>query len=161
MYDDLDILTLDAILDQPRESTKKKMNSLVIIDDFGAALKDNDIQRQLKEHICSHPNLRISIWILVLSYVSVPLQLRKAMNNLIPNTPRNKIEFHKIFKELVQLAKETMENLMRLIFDAKYKFMFLDCTSGHIYQNFDLIKVYKMPRNPKKPQVKKNRLGSL
>ncbi len=47
MFDDLDVSTLDTILDQTRESTKKKLNSLVIIDDFGAALKDNKIQRQL------------------------------------------------------------------------------------------------------------------
>ena len=51
------------------------------------------------------------------------------------------MEFHKSFEKLVQLSKETAEDLMRLIFDAKYKFMFLDCTTGQIYQSFDLVKV--------------------
>jgi hypothetical protein len=141
MYDDLDVSTLDSILEHTRKTTKEKQNSLVIIDDFGAALKDNDIQRQLKELIWNRRHLRTSIWILVQSYVSVPLQLRKAVSHLIAYKPRNKVEFHKIFEEVVQLAKETAEDLMRFIFDAKYNFMFLDCTSGQIYKKFDLIKV--------------------
>ncbi len=58
MFDDLDISTLDTTFDQTRESTKKKLNSLEIIDDFGAALKDNEIQRQLKELILNRRHLR-------------------------------------------------------------------------------------------------------
>ncbi len=77
IFDDLDISTLDIILDQTRESTKEKLNSIVIIDDFGAALKDNEVQRQLKEIIWNRRHLRIFIWILVQSYISVPLQLKK------------------------------------------------------------------------------------
>ncbi len=49
MYDDLDYDTLDYMLEHTRASTKGKENSNVIIDDFDAALKDNEIQRQLKE----------------------------------------------------------------------------------------------------------------
>ena len=61
-FDDLDVSTLDTIiLDQTRESTKEKLNSLVIIDDFGAALKDNEIQMQLKELIWNRHHLRTSI----------------------------------------------------------------------------------------------------
>ena len=102
MYDDLDYDTLDSILEHTRKSTKEKENSLVIIDDFGAALKDNEIQRQLKELIWNRRHLRTSIWILVQSYVSVPLQLRKAVSHLIAYKPRNKVEFtQKIFEELV------------------------------------------------------------
>jgi len=61
MFDDLDTSTLDTILDQTRESTKEKLDSLVIIDDFGAALKDDEIQRQLKELIWNRRHLRTSI----------------------------------------------------------------------------------------------------
>jgi hypothetical protein len=105
-FDHLDVLRLDTILDRTRESTKEKLNSLVIIDDFGAALKDNEIQRQRKELIWNHRHLRTSIWILVKSYISVPLQLRKAVSHIIAYKARNKIEFHKIFEELVQLPRE-------------------------------------------------------
>ncbi len=45
MYDDLDVSTMDSILEHTRKSTKEEMNSLVIIDDFGAAPKNNDIQQ--------------------------------------------------------------------------------------------------------------------
>ena len=139
MFDDLDYDTLENILEQTRESTKEKENSLVVLDDFGAALKDNDIQRQLKELIWNRRHLRTSIWILVQSLVSVPLQLRKNVSHLITFKPRNKLEFHKIFEELIQLPKETAEDLLRFIFDKKYAFMFANCTSGDVYKKFDRI----------------------
>ena len=120
LYDDLDVSTMDSILEHTHKSTKEKMNSLVIIDDFGAALKDHDIQCQLKELIWNRRHPHVSIWILMQSYVSVPLQLRKAVTHLIVYKPRNKVEFHTIFEDLVQHTKETAENLMRFIFDAKY-----------------------------------------
>lgn len=139
MFDDLDYESLESILEQTRKSTKEKQNSLVIIDDFGAALKDNDIQRQLKELIWNRRHLRTSIWILVQSYVSVPLQLRKAVSHLITYKPRNKLEFHKIFEELIQIPKETAEELFRFVFDRKYAFMYADCGTGDVYKKFDLI----------------------
>ncbi len=43
MYDDLDYDTLSSILEHTRKSTNEKENSILIIDDFGAALKDNEI----------------------------------------------------------------------------------------------------------------------
>ena len=138
MFDDLDVSTLELILDQTRESTKEKLNSLVIIDDFGAALKDNEIQRQLKELIWNRRHLRTSIWILVQSYISVPLQLRKAVRHVVAHKPRNKIEFHEIFEALVQLPREIAYSLSRFIFDVKYNFMFLDCTIGEIYKKLIL-----------------------
>ncbi len=61
MFDDLDASTLDTILDQTRESTMGKLNSLVIINNFGAALEDNEIQRQHKELIWNRRHLRTSI----------------------------------------------------------------------------------------------------
>ncbi len=83
MVDDLYYDKLDSILEHTRASTKENEFSLVIIDDFGAALEDNEIRHQLKELIWNRRHLRTSIWILVQSYISVPLQLRKAVSHLI------------------------------------------------------------------------------
>lgn len=140
MFDDLTYETLETILDQTRESTKENLNSLVIIDDFASALKNHEIQQLLKSLVWNRRHLRVSIWILVQSYISVPLQLRKAVSHMICFRPRNKVEFHKIFEELVQLPKETADDLSRFIYkDDKFAHLFLDCSSGEIYRNFDLI----------------------
>ena len=143
MFGDLDTSTLDTILDQTWESTKRKLNSLVIIDNFGAALKDNEIQRQLKELIWNRRHLRTSIWILVQSYISAPLQIRKAVSHIIAYKPRTNIEFHKIFEELVQLPRDIADSLSRFIFDVKYNFTFLDCTSGEIYKKIEFHKIFE------------------
>jgi hypothetical protein len=139
MYDDQDYDTLDSILEHTRKSTREKENSLVIIDDFGAALKDNENKRQLKELIWSRRHLRTSIWILVQSYISVPLQIRKCVTHFIVYQPR-RVEFHIFFEEIVELPREAADALRRFIFDAKFNFMFLDCSTGQIYKKFYLSK---------------------
>jgi Cdc6-like AAA superfamily ATPase len=141
MYDDLTSDTLEQILEQTRKSTKENKNSLVVIDDFGAALKDGEIQRQLKELIWNRRHLRTSVWIMLQSYISAPLQLRKAVSHLVTYKPRNKLEFLKIFEELIQLPKETAEDLMRYVYDKKYAFLFADCSTGEVFKNFDLIRI--------------------
>jgi hypothetical protein len=132
MYDDLDYDTLDSILEHTRKSTKEKENFLVIIDDFGVALRDKEIRRQLKKLLWNRRHLRTSIWIILQSYISVPLQVRKAVSHLIAYKPRNKVKFHKIFEELAQLPRETADALSRFIFDAKYNYMLLDCSTDQI-----------------------------
>ena len=74
-------------------------------------------------------------------YISVPLQIRKCVSHLIAYKPRNKVEIDKIFEELVQLPRETADALSRFVFDKKYNFIVLDCSTGQIYKNIDLIKV--------------------
>jgi len=158
MLDDLDVSTLKTTIDQPPESTKEKLNSLVIIDDFGAALKDNEIQRQLNELIWNRRHLRTSIWILILSFISVPIQLRKADSYITPYKPRNKVEIHNIFEELVQLTTEIANSLSRFIFDVKYNIMILDCTSGEIYKKLTLSRwTNTMPVHHKKASKSKPR----
>ena len=60
---------------------------------------------------------------------------------MVTYKPRNKIEFLKIFEELIQLPKETAEDLMRYVFDERYTFLFADCTTGEVYKKFDLINI--------------------
>jgi hypothetical protein len=50
-------------------------------------------------------------------------------------TFRNKVEMHKIFEELVHLPRETADALSRFIFDEKYNFMFLDCSTANYTEN--------------------------
>jgi KaiC/GvpD/RAD55 family RecA-like ATPase len=51
MYDDLDWGTLDGIREAVTQSAEKEKNTLLVLDDVTAALKDSEIQRVLRDLI--------------------------------------------------------------------------------------------------------------
>lgn len=140
MYDELDYETLETIRGSVRESGENKKNSLVILDDVTVALKDNDIQRELKDLIYNRRHYRLSIIVLIQSYIAMPLSIRKTLSHFAMFKPRNKKEYAAIFDELISMDKAEAERLMRFVFDDRYSFLFADVEQTKFYKRFDLIK---------------------
>jgi hypothetical protein len=55
MYDDLDWGKLDGIREEVKQSAEKEKNTLLVLDDVTAALKDNEIQRVQRDLIYNRP----------------------------------------------------------------------------------------------------------
>ena len=142
MYDDLDWGTLDGIREAVKQSAEKEKNTLLVLDDVTAALKDNDIQRVLRDLIYNRRHYRLSIMILVQSYNAMPLGIRKTLSHFLMYKPRNKKEATAIFEELIALPRGEAEEVMRFIFDRPYAFMFADTGTGELYKNFDRIGIH-------------------
>jgi hypothetical protein len=142
MYDDLDWGTLDGIREAVKQSAEKEKNTLLILDDVAAALKDNEIQRVLRDLIYNRRHYRLSIIILVQSYNAMPLGIRKTLSRFLLYKARNTKEATAIFEELIALPREEAEEVMRLIFDRPYAFMFADTGTGALYKNFDCIGIH-------------------
>jgi KaiC/GvpD/RAD55 family RecA-like ATPase len=143
MYDDLDWGTLDGIREAVvNESAEKEKNTLLVLDDVTAALKDNEIQRVLRDLIYNRRHYRLSIMILVQSYNTMPLSIRKTLSHFLIYKPRNKKEATAIFEELITLPREEAEEVMRFVFDRRYAFMFADTGTGELYKKFDRIGIH-------------------
>ena len=142
MYDDLDWGTLDGIREAVKELAEKEKNTLLVLDDVTAALKDNEIQRVLRDLIYNRRHYRLSIMILVQSYNAMPLAIRKSLSQFLMYIPRNKKEATAIFEELTALPREEAEEVLRFVFDRPYAFMFADTGSGELYNNFDRIGIH-------------------
>jgi KaiC/GvpD/RAD55 family RecA-like ATPase len=139
MYDDLDWGTLDGIREAVKESAEQENNTLLVLDDMSAALKDNEIQRVLRDLIYNRRHYRPSIMILVQSYNAMPVGIRKTF---LMYKPRIKKEATAIFEEMVGLPREEAEEVMRFIFDRPNAFMFADIGTGELYKNFDRIGIH-------------------
>jgi KaiC/GvpD/RAD55 family RecA-like ATPase len=139
MYDDLDWGTLDGIREAVKHSAEKEKNILLVLDDVTAALKDNEIQRVLRELIYNRRHYRLSIMSLVQSYNAMPSGVRKTLSHFLMYKPRNKKETTAIFEELIALPREEAKEVMRFIFDRPYAFMFADTGTGELYKNFDRV----------------------
>eukprot|EP00873_Tetraselmis_striata_P012345 jgi/Tetstr1/432609/TSEL_021978.t1 len=115
-YPDLDWATLDKIHEKTREAADEEEFSLLVIDDMAAALKDSEIQRLMKLLIYNRRHLRLSIIMLVQSFNTIPLPVRKTISNFAMLKFKNKREYEAIFKELIFLDPHTADNLMRFVF---------------------------------------------
>jgi hypothetical protein len=113
-----------------------KFNSCIIFDDMTAYLKNNEILKLLKELIFNRRHLRLSIFFLVQTYLSIPREIRKMFSNcFIFKT--SKIELEKIFDELMENNLVDCSDISKIIYDEQYNFMFLNTQSQRIFKNWD------------------------
>ena len=98
MWPELDWSTLDSIHQRAQASSDEEEFTLLVIDDEAAALKDRDIQRLMKLLIYNRWHLRLlSIIMLVQSYNTIPLPVRKTISHFAMLKFRNKKEYAAIF----------------------------------------------------------------
>ena len=141
VWPELDWATLDKVHERAQASSDNDEFTLLVIDDQAAALKDREIQRLMKLLIYNRRHLRLSIIMLVQSYNTIPLPVRKTISHFAMLKFRNKKEYAAIFQELIFLDPETADRLMRFVFRERYDFLFCDVEKSQFYRNFDRIKI--------------------
>lgn len=139
MHDDLTPVTLDKIIERIKEDAEEEHNSLLVMDDVTASLKNKEIQKMLKQLIFNRRHLRTSIIVLAQTYSALPLPVRKTVSHFVAYSPRNKKEFASIFEELIFLDKDTAARLQRFVFDRPYAFLYGDVNTHSLFKNFDRI----------------------
>ena len=143
VYDELTTQTLNDVYEKIKQEASEGYNSLIVLDDVGASLKNKENERLLKNLIWNRRHLRTSIWSIQQTYSSLPLSMRKSISHLIMYACRNKREYYSVFEELIQQDKEDADSITKYIYTKPHTFMFLDCESGEIYKNFNKLIVEK------------------
>jgi len=137
IYDELSITTINDIYNKLNIYSEDNENTLLIMDDVGASLKDNNIQKILKTIIYNRRHLKVSIIMLCQSYLSIPREIRKLTNNCIMFKP-SKTEMINFMEELFECKKEAALDLLSL-YKNKGDYLFLNLEFQKIYKNFDEI----------------------
>ena len=83
LHDTLTEEGLTEIYLQLQESSKEKENSMLIIDDFQAQLKEPAIVKTLQKIITKMRHLRCSIFLLQQNFQALQKPLRELVSNLI------------------------------------------------------------------------------
>jgi hypothetical protein len=68
IYDELTFDSIEDIYDKLHDASQENENTLLILDDIGASLKDKEIQKILKKIIYNRRHLKVKIVCLVQSY---------------------------------------------------------------------------------------------
>ena len=136
MFDELDHPTTTTIYNMLLYESEEKETTLLILDDVGASLKNNDIQKQLRKILYNRRHLKVHVIMLVQSFLSIPREIRKLVNNVIIFKP-SKVEFITLFDELFETPKDDAMALMRYAFQKPHDFLFLNVDNQRIYQDYD------------------------
>jgi len=133
LYHEYNEEVLNGIYEKVKANAEEDLYSMLIIDDFGAQMKENKKCEQiLQRFITKMRHLKLGqIWILTQNYYQMPKKLRELATNVVLwNT--NKSQNKKIFQEQFQMPEHQFLELMKMtptthdwvLLNLKYKRMF-------------------------------------
>ena len=133
--------SLSGVMDIVRNEDKK-YNNCIIFDDMTAYLKHGEVEKLLKELIFNRRHYRTSVFFLVQSYISVPLQIRKLFSNLFIFKVAKK-ELEVIRDEILEtIPKECVGELAKFVFDKPHEYLFINADTQRLFKKFDEIIIH-------------------
>ena len=111
-------------------------NNCIIFDDMGAYLKNHDIKKLLKEIVMNRRHKHVSIYFLVQTYFSIEKDIRKLFSNLFIFKV-SKHELNTIYDELIEHKREYVDEIIKLVYNKPYNYMFVNTDTQRIFSNFD------------------------
>lgn len=139
LYDTLTEEGLDEVIEKLEENSENGDNTLLLIDDFQAALKMPEIQMRLQKIVTRMRHMRCTIFILQQNYQKLPKFLRELVTNVITFNV-GKSQLNKLFEETIQLDKDKFQKLIDLAFVDKNDYIIINVNgSRNIYRGFDRI----------------------
>ena len=142
MFETLDLESMQKIYDKLQSTSKENENTLLILDDVGASLKNNEIQKIFRQIIYNRRHLKCQVIVLLQSFLSVPKEIRKLFNNIVMFKP-SKVEFENLFDELFETSKDLALDIMNIAYDEPHNYLMLNVDTQKIYKKFDEIIVNK------------------
>lgn len=133
IYHEFNTDTLSEVYAKIEDNASNGYHTLLIIDDYGADIKQKPIEYILNTIFLKQRHLKTSTLLLVQNYYMVPKKMREIVTNLVMfNT--NKSQNEKVFRELFDLKQDQFNELIRmlptahdyLIANLKYKRVFVD-----------------------------------
>lgn len=132
--------SLATIVQKLEASTSQKENSLIVIDDFMSELKNVFLRKSLERLIANRRHLRCSVWVISQTYRAIPLTTRKMLSHVFLFRVSNLKELESIREELVPRDRNEFQTLYNHVFPPnadKHTFMYLDVSTGEIYNKFN------------------------
>ena len=144
VYHELTYSVLEDIYNQLvelKETEKKPIYSLIIIDDYADAMKDPSILKILSRMIIKARHINCCFFFTLQSYYYFPKILRKQITYMTIFKPKNVEEFFSLSRELFNMNQDDSLKLYDYVFDAPYNHLDVDTVTNTYYKNFNLLKL--------------------
>lgn len=146
IYNELNERNITDIFNKIDAWSKENEKTILFIDDMTAELKNSKvIIDTLKKMVFNRRHLKLNIIITVQSYVNIPLDIRKNIQNLIMFKPSKK-ENELLFNELIETDKDKHSEIFKLVWPIGSKtrnFLFINVPSGRMFRNWDEIIIHE------------------
>ena len=122
------------------ENNEPCEHTAVLIDDFGALLKDKDIEYALKTimNIARHANLYIIF--IVQTYMMLPVDIRRILTDVTLFIP-NAEEWDLVIKEVLMKKKEITQQIYDYAFNKRFNHLTIGTKDNTIRKNFNLLEI--------------------
>lgn len=138
IYNELTGDVLDEIIQ--RASNREDGDKIaLIIDDMASQLKNNDVQKALKQIAMNKRHLGIyATFILSQTWKSVPFEIRRLYSNIIifKVSPD---EMESLFTETLPQYKEYSNEISKIVYDKPHEYLVINTDSGKLYKKFNEI----------------------
>jgi KaiC/GvpD/RAD55 family RecA-like ATPase len=138
LYEELTSDSIHSIYEQLLAFASQDEKTLLILDDVGAALKQNDIQTKMRQIMFNRRHLKVHIVVMVQSYTSIPKELRKQISTVIMFKP-SKEEALLLFDELFETKKDLALDIMKHVYRSPHDYLVLNVASQKMFSGFDSI----------------------
>ena len=138
IYEELTEESITDVYNKVQENAKEKKYSLVIFDDVQMALKNPFILKSLKNMIANQRHLKLVNFIILQNYISLDKSLRAICNNIFL-FKLNKTQNQQIFDELIESFKDKFVEIMKMVYNEPFKWIFINITSQRLYSMYDEI----------------------
>ena len=136
MYTDMDQETMQDIVRRIKDWAEVELNTLLIIDDQTAHLKNTEVQKLYNELSFNRRHYRTTIWNGIQVWTQCPLPVRKSATHLVVfKTPIQ--EFDSIMGETLSMAKDITRSLYNYVFSKVHEFLLIDVPMGKIYRKYN------------------------
>jgi GTPase SAR1 family protein len=142
MFDELNGETINDIFNKLRAASSADENTLLILDDVGASLKNNDIQKTLKTIIYNRRHLHVHIVMLMQSFLSCPKEIRKLLTNCFLYKCA-KVEAENFMAELFETHKDDVIDIMNYVYDKPHNYLMINVDEQKLYKGFDELIIHK------------------
>jgi KaiC/GvpD/RAD55 family RecA-like ATPase len=142
MWDELDLSSITTIYERLLASSAENDKTLLILDDVGASLKNNDIQTLLRKIIYNRRHLKVHIIMLLQSYLSCPKEVRKLFNNIFIFKP-SKVEFENLFDELFETKKDLAVEIMKIAYEKPHDYLMINVENQRLFKGFDELIIHE------------------
>ena len=156
IYHELNDMSINQVFQNIDIASKKDEKTLLFIDDMTADLKKTKfIMETLKRLIYNRRHLKLNIIITSQSYVNLPLDIRKNITNMFLYKPSKK-EFQLIFEELIESKRDLFLDVMKIAYDKKHNFLFLNVPTQRLFKNWDEIIFHDEDNSDSENSIEKN-----
>ncbi|RYE57465.1 MAG: hypothetical protein EOP48_05735 [Sphingobacteriales bacterium] len=145
---ELDYDNLKMVYDDVREraednedlSANERKRTLIVYDDVSTQFRDKSLRQMFKTMIKNQRHLHVSQVLIMQSWKDLEPPLRSLINNLFLFHV-SKAQVQAIYSEILEIPKNKMDDLMRIVFQKPHDFMCINCNTKMVFRNFDRVHI--------------------